>query len=166
MWSLVDSPAVNSMADIMKNNNLAVTENPEIPGWHQLAANMTTEILVALPRIPTDSPGGALLTIPPGAMPDHNEIVQEIIPIDVTGSMDSGEDMEFGLGDYFYIQDEDYREYPVVYTKGMQSDFTNRLYSISTTYDKLRIKGNLVVLKDGRWLGFDRKTAIEIFEAE
>jgi len=166
MWALVDSPGVDSMVDLMKSNNLVVTENSELPGWHKLPANMTTEIVVALPRIPSDTKGGALLTIPPGEMPAHNEAVQESMPVEVTGSMGSGEDMEFGLGSYFYIQDEDYREYPVVFTKGMPMELKNRLYSISTTYDKVRIKGNLVVLQDGRWLGFDRSTPIEVFEAE
>jgi len=166
IWALVDRPGVDTMVDLMKSNNLVVTENLDLPAWHKLPANMTTEIVVALPRIPSDTKGGAILTIPPGKMPAHNEAVQEIMPIEVTGSMGSGEDMEFSLGSYFYIQDEDYREYPVVYTAGMPMELENRLYSISTTYEKVRIKGNLVVLKDGRWLGFDHSKPIEIFEAE
>ena len=165
MWALVEGTDVESMVDLMKNNYLIVNENSELPGWHGLPANMTTEIVIALPRIPTDSKGGVLLAIPPGKMPAHNETVQEAMPVEVTGSMGSGEDMEFGLGSYFYIQDEDYREYPVVYTQGMPMELKNRLYSISTTYDKVRIKGNLVILQDGRWLGFDRSSPIEIFEA-
>jgi hypothetical protein len=166
IWALVDKPSVETMVDLMESNNLVVTENQELPTWHKLPANMTTEIVVALPRIPADTMGGPLLTIPQGEMPTHNEVVQEIIPVEVTGSMGSGEDMEFGLGSYFYIQDEEYREYPVVYTEGMPMELENRLNSISTTYGKVRIKGNLVVLQDGRWLGFDRSKPIEIFEAE
>jgi hypothetical protein len=166
IWALVDKSSVETMVDVMQSNNLVVTENLELPAWHKLPANVTTEIVVALPRIPSDTKGGALLIIPQGEMPAHNEAVQEIIPVEVTGSMGSGEDMEFGLGSYFYIQDEEYREYPVVYTEGMPTELENRLNSISTTYGTVRIKGNLVVLQDGRCLGFDRSKPIEIFEAE
>lgn len=166
MWALVDAPSVGGLGDLMANNQLVVSHNAELPGWHGLAADMTTDITTMLPKVPTDVPGGALVTIPPGEMPPHSEAVQEVTPFEVTGALGSGEDMEFGLGSYFYIQDEEYREYPVVYADGMSPDLFNRLYSIGTSYDRVRVKGRLIVLQDGRPLGFDRSAPIEIYEVD
>ncbi len=166
MWALVDAPSVGGLGDVMANNQLVVSRNAQLPGWHGLAADMTTDITTMLPKIPSDAAGGALVTIPPGDMPPHSKAVQEVTPFEVTGSLGSGEDMEFGLGSYFYIQDEEYREYPVVYAEGLSEELFNRLYTIGTSYDKVRITGQLVILADGRPLGFDRSVPIEIYEVE
>ena len=164
LWILADSPPGSSMSDLMSGNNIVVDVNADLPQWHGLASDMTTQIVVALPRVPSDSPGGPLLTIPPGEMPDTGESIQDRVPMEVTGALGSGEDMEFGLGRYFYIQDENYVEYPVVYTDGMSRDTENKLGSIETAYEKVRIKGRVLMLQDGRVLGFDRDVPIEIFE--
>jgi hypothetical protein len=162
--ALVEAKAARTLPEVMTNNHVIVSGNDD--PCYGLAADMTTEIAVGLPKIPPDSGGGAVLAIPPGRMPSHSEAVGEITPFEVTGSLGSGEDMEFGLGRYFYIQDEDFREYPVVYEDGLSSELSNRLSTIVGAYAKVRLKGNLVVLQDGRPLGFDRSVPIEIHEVK
>lgn len=52
MWILIDAPADAKISgsDLMTRNNIVVDVNPELPGWHGLAGDMTTQIVVSLPH--------------------------------------------------------------------------------------------------------------------
>lgn len=52
MWMMADSPPGSSFPERVESNNLVVDTNDQIPQWHDLAADMTTQIVIALPRVP------------------------------------------------------------------------------------------------------------------
>jgi len=49
VWILYDGPQGKGLGDIMATKNIAVQINKELPGWHSLPKNMTTEIVLAFP---------------------------------------------------------------------------------------------------------------------
>jgi len=49
VWFLYDGPQGKGLGDIMATKNIAVQVNKELPGWHSLPKNMTTEIVLAFP---------------------------------------------------------------------------------------------------------------------
>ena len=49
MWSLYDGPPGQGLGAIMSTRNMSIQHNAQVPGWHSLPANMTTEILIAAP---------------------------------------------------------------------------------------------------------------------
>lgn len=51
-WILYAGPADASMTVVFSNYQVSVKENAEIPNWHGLPADMTTEIVIALAVAP------------------------------------------------------------------------------------------------------------------
>jgi hypothetical protein len=49
-WAFYDGPPDQGMAVIMGTRNMVVQFNKELPGWHSLSKDMTTEILIAAPQ--------------------------------------------------------------------------------------------------------------------
>jgi hypothetical protein len=52
MWMMADSPPGSSFPERVESNNLIVDTNDQIPEWHDLAADMTTQIVIVLPTVP------------------------------------------------------------------------------------------------------------------
>lgn len=52
MWMMADSPPGSSFSERAESNNLIIDTNDQIPQWHDLAADMTTQIVIALPKVP------------------------------------------------------------------------------------------------------------------
>ncbi|UCF31137.1 MAG: hypothetical protein JSV26_01545 [bacterium] len=50
MWTLYDGPPGKDFGDIVSFSNVNVQTNKQLPGWHSLPEDMTTEILIALPQ--------------------------------------------------------------------------------------------------------------------
>ena len=48
-WMLADSPASASMSERMESNVVVVDTNAQLPEWHGLDADMTTQIVISLP---------------------------------------------------------------------------------------------------------------------
>ena len=47
-WILYAGPAGAGTGDIFTSFQVSIAENPELPNWHGLSSDMTTEILIAL----------------------------------------------------------------------------------------------------------------------
>lgn len=52
MWMLADSPPGSSLSDRVESNSMVVDINDQMPQWHGLAADMTTQIVIMLPKVP------------------------------------------------------------------------------------------------------------------
>ena len=48
-WSFYDGPPGQGPGAIMGTRNMVIQFNGQVPGWHSLADNMTTEIMMAAP---------------------------------------------------------------------------------------------------------------------
>jgi len=48
-WSLFDGPPKAGMAKIMSSKRIEIKANEQLPSWHSLSSDMTTEILIAFP---------------------------------------------------------------------------------------------------------------------
>lgn len=51
-WILYAGPADAGMTDIFSSFQVSITENPELPNWHDLSSDMSTEIVIALMEPP------------------------------------------------------------------------------------------------------------------
>ena len=92
LWSLYDGPAeINSTGQIFAFNNVTVKKNADLPEWHNLSDNMTTEILVALPRWNSGNEADPLLEIPP--LEKFNSVGMTSIPKPdgISGSLDQAD---------------------------------------------------------------------------
>ncbi|MDT8419665.1 MAG: hypothetical protein RQ754_04485 [Desulfuromonadales bacterium] len=49
-WVLYDGPADASPPEVMRTKQITVMKNENLPSWHGLAADMTTEIMMAFPN--------------------------------------------------------------------------------------------------------------------
>ena len=165
-WILYEGPSGVGMSELMKYNHVDIHENKELPSWHSLPANMTTEILVTLPRATKASSGQPLLTIPAKSTTLDKSSILEIYPAEIIGPMDSSEDFENNRGIYYYIQDENYNEYRLVYESDLPLELQYKLQTIGPTYDKVKVTGDIIKLKDETILGFDRNKKIDIFPVE
>jgi len=165
-WILYKGSSGIGMSEVMKYNRVDVHENKELPSWHSLPANMTTEILVALPRATKASSGKPMLTIPAKATTLDKSSILEISPTEIVGQIDSADDFENNRGIYYYIQDENYNEYKITYESNLSQDLQNKLQSVGPTYDKVKISGDVIKLKDESILSFDRNKEILIFAVE
>ena len=165
-WMLYEGSSGVGMSEVMKYNRVDVHENKELPSWHSLPANMTTEILIALPRATKASTGKPILTIPVQATALDKSSILEISPSEIVGQMDSADDFENNRGIYYYIQDENYNEYKIAYESNLSQDLQIKLQSVGPTYDKVKISGDVIKLKDESVLSFDRNKEILIFAVE
>ena len=48
IWILYNGEPDKGMADVMSVNRISVTHNPNLPEWHSLDKNMTTEIVIMI----------------------------------------------------------------------------------------------------------------------
>ena len=48
LWSLYDGPEGASFGDLMSTNQVIIADNEDLPGWHSLDDDMTTEIVIML----------------------------------------------------------------------------------------------------------------------
>ena len=48
-WTLYDGPPGASMAKLMSAKRIEIKANEQLPSWHSLSSDMTTEILIAFP---------------------------------------------------------------------------------------------------------------------
>lgn len=165
-WILYEGPSGVGMSEVMRYNLVDIHENQELPSWHSLPENMTTEILITLPRATKISSGQPLLTIPALSTTLDESAIMEISPAEIVGQMDSSEDFENNKGRYYYIQDENYNEYTIAYVSDLPPHLQNKLQSIGPTYDKVKVSGDVIKLKDETILGFNRNKKILIFPVE
>lgn len=168
MWSLFDGPAeLKGMGEIFAYNNVYVIENSNLPDWHDLPANMTTEILVALPRWKSGQEGEPLLEIPPLDSFDSAGFTRISKPDGISGSLDLAEDMQTSRGGmYFYLQDENYTEYTIAFEADLANELAQKLESISYTYESVRIVGDILADEENGFYSMDRSKAIKIFQGE
>lgn len=166
-WTLFDGPPeTKRLMDIMVLNHVTVQANENLPAWHSLAKNMTTEILVALPRQHVEK-GEPLLEIPASDHAAAPGLIRTAKPEGVVGQLNQGEDMQTPRGgSYFYLQDEDYNEYTVAYEADLDVAMAQKLNSISTTYESLRIVGDVLADEASGIYCFDRAMDIQIFPAD
>lgn len=165
-WMLYEGSSGVGMYEVMKYNRVDVHENKELPSWYSLPSNMTTEILVALPRTTKASSGEPILTIPAKATVLDKSSILEIYPTEIVGQMDNADDFENNRGIYYYIQDENYNEYKIAYESNLSQELQRKLQSVGPTYNKVKVLGDVIKLKDESILGFDRNKEILIFAVE
>jgi hypothetical protein len=159
MWVLHPGKANPSMSELMEGNQVSVVSNPQIPEWHALDANMTTEIMVALPK--TGAPTS--LVIPARSIELAGIAIDSIERQDVIGAMERAGDVEGNRGDYYYIQTEDYLEYPLAYESQVNRETWDKLEALADSAHRVRASGAVVVLDSGDIMGFDPNQPIEIF---
>jgi len=158
MWVLHPGKSKPSMSDLMEGNQVSVNENPQIPAWHGLDADMTTEIMVALPRVGAPSS----LVIAARSVDLGDMQIDSIETQEVVGAMERAGDVEGNRGDYYYIQTEDYWEYPVAYESQLSPDVWNKLEELADSGDRFQVVGAVILLSNGDAAGFDPNQPIEI----
>jgi len=160
IWTLYDGPeGLTGYGDIMVLNNISIGENENLPAWHALKDNMTTEITMALPRVGPAKAGGPMLLIP--GSDGRSDAAEE-----VEGALYQAEDMQTDRGGYYYLQDEQYMEHTVAFETDLPTEIVRKLDSISQTYEKVRIVGVVLTNENEGTSRFDRTWDIEIFVEE
>ena len=48
-WTLYDGPPGAGMAQLMSAKRIEIKANEQLPSWHSLSSEMTTEVLIAFP---------------------------------------------------------------------------------------------------------------------
>lgn len=48
-WTLYDGPPGAGMAQLMSAKRVEIKANEQLPSWHSLSSDMTTEVLIAFP---------------------------------------------------------------------------------------------------------------------
>jgi len=160
IWTLYDGPkGLVQYGKIMVLNNISVMANKELPEWHGLEGNMTTEITMALPRVGPAEAGGALLVIPgPKGRSDEAEAIE--------GALNQAEDMRTNRGGYYYLQDENYMEHSVAFEEDLTTKIVSKLDSIGLTYAKVRVVGVVLSDENAGTSWFDPMWDVEIFVDE
>ena len=160
IWTLYDGPAgLTGYGDIMVLNNISVLANEELPTWFGLNGDLTTEIMMALPRVGPAEAGGAMLVIAgANGKSDAAEVIE--------GGLYQAEDVETNRGGYYYLQDDQYLEHTVVFEADQPAETVMKLDSIALTYEKVRIMGVLITDENSGTSRFDPAWDIEIFVDE
>lgn len=166
MWSLFDGPVeLKGKGQIFAYNNVSVNENSNLPEWHNLSDNMTTEILVALPRWNSGQEDEPLLEIPPLDSFDSAGLTRISKPDGIIGSLDQAEDMQSSRGGiYYYLQDENYNEYTIAFEADLAEGLAQKMESISYTYESVRIVGDILADEENGFFSMDRSKAIKIYQ--
>lgn len=160
LWIIYDGPAgLTGYPDIVVRNNISIQANKELPAWYGLNDNMTTEIIMALPRVGPAEDGGPMLVIP-----GSNGRSAEAEAFE--GGLYQAEDVETDRGGYFYLQDEQYMEHTVVFETELPEKMIRKLDAIAQTYEKVRIVGVLLIDQNMGTSRFDQTWNIEIFVDE
>ena len=160
IWTLYDGPeGLTGYGDIMVLNNISILANENLPAWHGLENNMTTEITMALPRVGPGETGGPILVVPGS---DGRSDAAEAIE----GALYQAEDMQTDRGGYYYLQDEQYMEHTVAFEADLPTEIVRKLDSISQTYEKVRIVGVVLTDENEGTSRFDPSWDIEIFVDE